>query len=204
MNVDEFTRFAKTAYNPPKNQFNSVEIPKLRYLLIDGKGNPENHDFPSIIKWFYSVVHATKPYTKKVMGKNFAYPPSEFLFWSKNEKDFISGNKDRWLWRAMVLCADFIPAEVIKEAMDEVTQKIGPAPGKAKLDYISEGKCIQYLHVGNYEAIPTICDELYGQYLPNKLLSPNGAYHEIYLGDPSRTDPNKRKILIRQPVKSVA
>lgn len=201
MNVEKFTAFAKEFYNPPKNRFMLVDVPRVRYLMVEGKGDPEKQDFPGIIKWFYSVVHVAKPVTKKIMGKHFGYPPPEFQFWAKNPKDFVSGNKDKWLWRAMVLCADFMPKEVIDDAITEVEKKIGPPPAPAKLDYIHEGKTVQYLHFGDYSGVAKICEKLYGEYLQENNLIPNGYYHEIYLNDPTRAMPKKRKTIIRQPVK---
>jgi len=56
------------------------------------------------------------------------------------------------------------------------------------------------MHVGDYEGIRALCDELYNVYLPENNLKPNGYYHEIYLNDPNRTAPKKLRIVIRQPV----
>ena len=196
----QFSAFIKEFYTAPPNKFVVVDVPKTRYLVIDGKGNPEQQDFPGIIKWFYSVVHAAKPFTQKAMGKHFGYPPTEFQFWAKNSKDFVDGNKSKWLWRVLVLCGDFMPKAVIDDAMAQVAQRLGPPPSPAKLKFLNEGKCVQYLHVGDYSGVAKVCEKLYGQYLPANKLTPSGYYHEIYLNDPTRAMPKKRKILIRQPV----
>ena len=200
MNLEEFLIFAKQAYNPQKNTFTQILIPTMRYLWIEGKGNPDEVDFPSMIKWLYSVVHEAKPFTKKIMGKHFGYPPVEFQFWAKNSKDFVNGNKSKWFWRVMVVCADFMPSSVMHDAIASVNAKLGSALGKVKLDYITEGKCVQYLHLGDYDGVAKVCEQLYGQYVPDNQLTPNGYYHEIYLNDPTRAAPKKRKIIIRQPI----
>jgi hypothetical protein len=69
-----------------------------------------------------------------------------------------------------------------------------------RLEKLHEGKSVQILHVGDYTEIGAVCEKLYTDYLPENNLKPNGYYHEIYLNDPTRTAPQKRKIVIRQPV----
>ena len=84
----------------------------------------------------------------------------------------------------------------------KVEQKRGSVPVTLQLKNLHEGKCVQIMHVGDYKEVGAVCDELYNQYLPENNLKPNGYYHEIYLNDPTRTAPHKRKIVIRQPVRS--
>jgi hypothetical protein len=57
------------------------------------------------------------------------------------------------------------------------------------------------MHVGQAQDIPTLLERLYTQFLPRNNLEPIGAYHEIYLDDWSRTPPEQRKIILRQPVR---
>jgi hypothetical protein len=200
MNVEQFHARLKELYLPPKHQFTMVDVPEIRYAVIDGKGNPGNGKSAEAAKWLYSVVHMIKPFVKERMGVNFVEPPLEYLFWAENEKDFIAGNKDKWSWRAMIVFIDWITREHFEEAVAKVEQKLGPAPETLRLENLHEGKCVQIMHVGDYKEISRVCDELYNQYLPENKLKPNGYYHEIYLNDPLRTAPNKRKIVIRQPV----
>jgi hypothetical protein len=56
------------------------------------------------------------------------------------------------------------------------------------------------MHVGDYNVIAAVGDKLYDEDLPGHDLKPNGYYHEIYLNDPTRTAPKKRRTAIRQPV----
>ncbi|KAA3644943.1 MAG: hypothetical protein DWQ07_16205 [Chloroflexi bacterium] len=200
MNVELFHDRIRELYLPPKNEFTIVEVPEIRYAVIDGQGDPGANGNNQAAKWLYSVVHLVKPFVKERMGKNFMEPPLEYLYWADNEKDFIEGNKDKWNWRAMIVFIDWITQEQFEEAVAEVSQKLGPAPGTLRLENLNEGKCVQIMHVGAYEGVAAVCDELYNQYLPKNNLKPNGYYHEIYLNDPARTAPEKLKIVIRQPV----
>ena len=201
MNVEQFHDRLRELYLPPEGEFTMVDVPEIRYAVIDGKGDPGNGKSAEAAKWLYSVVHLVKPFVKERMGKNFVEPPLEYQFWADNKRDFIEGKKDKWNWRAMVVFIDWITQEHFEEAVSKVEQKRGPVPTTLQLKNLHEGKCVQIMHVGDYNEVGGVCDELYNRYLPENKLKPNGYYHEIYLNDPSRTAPDKRKIVIRQPVR---
>ncbi len=202
MNVEGFHKRLRELYLPPEKQFTLVDVPEIRFAVVDGKGNPESGECAEAAKWLYSVVHVIKPLVKKRMGKNFVEPPLEVLCWADKRKDFIEGNKDKWKWRVMIVFIDWITQEQFEEAVAKVEHKRGPAPKTLRLENLHEGKSVQIMHVGDYNEIRAVCEKLYDEYLPEKHLTPNGHYHEIYLNDPKRTAPEKRKTVIRQPVKS--
>jgi hypothetical protein len=200
MNVEQFHERLGELYLPPKGKFTLVDVPEVRYAVINGKGDPEKGKTEEAAKWLYSVVHLVKPFVKERMGKNFVEPPLEYQFWADDERDFVEGNKDKWYWRVMIVFIDWITRERFEEAAAKVEGKLGPAPGTLQLKNLYEGKCVQIMHVGDYGEVAAICKKLYSQYLPENNLKPNGYYHEIYLKHPTRTAPQKRKIVIRQPV----
>jgi hypothetical protein len=201
MNVEKFHERLRELYLPPENQFTMIDVPEIRYAMIDGAGNPESPEFKAAAKWLYSLVHIVKPYMKERMGKNFADPPLEYQFWADDERDFIAGNKEKWHWRVMVVFTDWISQERFDDAVDAVEKKLGSPPQTLRMENITEGKSVQITHIGDYEGIKSLCENLYQDFLPKNNLVPNGYYHEIYLNDPSRTAPEKRRIVIRQPVK---
>lgn len=200
MNVEIFHERLRELYSPPENQFTLIDVPEIRFAVIDGKGNPQSDDCADAVKWLYYLVHVLKPLVQERMGKTFAYPPLEFLHWADSEEDFISGNKDKWRWRSMTVFIDWITQEAFTDAVVEVENKRGPAPKTLRLQNLHEGKSVQIMHVGDYVEIGSICEKLYKEYLPANNLKPNGYYHEIYLNDPARTAAKKRKTMIRQPV----
>lgn len=200
MNVAEFHDRLEDLYLPPRDRFSVVDVPEIRFAVIEGNGNPQGDTGAQAVKWLYSVAHVVKPLVKARLGKNFVDPPLEWLYWADNERDFTEGDRDRWSWRAMVVCVDWISPEQFDEAVAVAEQKRGPAPETLRLETLNEGTCVQIMHVGDYQEVGAICDRLYNEYLPQAGLKPRGRYHEIYLNDPARTAPDKRKIVIRQPV----
>lgn len=200
MNVEDFHKRLRELYLPPEGDFTIIDVPLIRYAMIDGEDNPAGGEMTAATKWIYSLVHIIKPYMKKRMGKNFAEPPLEYLFWADDPLDFIQENKDKWFWRVMVVFTDWIDQKRFEGAVAVVEKKLGPAPATLRLEDLKEGKSVQIMHVGEYEKIKDICEDLYTSYLPDHNLKPNGKYHEIYLNDPNRTSPEKRRVVIRQPV----
>lgn len=201
MNVDAFHQRLRELYLPPEGQFTLVDVPQIRFAVVDGRGHPECDECAEGVKWLYSVAHLIKPLVKERMGKHFVEPPLECLCWADKWTDFAERNKDQWKWRVMIVFVDWITQEQFEEAVGKVTLKRGPAPPTLRLMNLHEGKSVQILHVGDYDGIGAVCEKLYREYLPANRLQPNGCYHEIYLNDPARTAPAKRKIVIRQPVK---
>jgi hypothetical protein len=202
MNDKDFHARLKELYLPPANKFTLVDVPDIRFAVIDGAGNPESDAFADAIKWLFSVIHPIKPLVKERMGKNFVEPPLECLFWADDSESFISVDKDKWKWRVMIaVMPDWITQKIFDEAVAQVETKRGKAPESLRLENSHEGKSVQIMHIGDYGEIQSICHKMYGQFLPKNNLVPNGPYHEIYLNDPKRVAAKKRKIVLRQPVK---
>ena len=200
MNVEAFHERLKELYLPPAKRFTVVDVPEIRFAVVDGNGDPQSDECAEAVKWLYSVVHVVKPLVRERMGKNFVEPPLECLCWADKKKDFLARNKDKWKWRIMVVFIDWISDAQFDEAVAKVASKRGPAPKTLRLMTLHEGKSVQTLHVGDYGELGAVCQRLYDEYLPENGFTPNGHYHEIYLNDPARTAPHKRRIVIRQPV----
>jgi hypothetical protein len=200
MNVDEFHERLRELYLPPEHEFTLVDVPEIRFAVVDGEGDPEGNDSANAAKWLYAVVHVVKPLVKQRMGRSFVEPPLECLCWADDPKDFLDGNKDRWKWRMMVPFVDWISREQFEDVVSQVEGKRGPRPRTLRLEHLHEGKSVQIMHVGDYRGIGAVCRRLFHEYLPANGLRLNGYYHEIYLNDPKRTAPKKRKTVIRQPV----
>lgn len=201
MDVDAFHRRLKELYLPPENRFTRVDVPEIRYAVIDGAGDPGGAAGAAAVKWLYALVHRVKPLVKARMGKNFVAPPLECLCCSDDPQDFVAGNRDPWKWRMMVVFVDWITQTDFDDAVAKVAEKRGSAPASLRLDTLHEGESVQIMHIGDYQKIGAVCERLYADFLPANNLAPNGCYHEIYLNDPQRTAPAKRKVVIRQPVK---
>ncbi len=66
---------------------------------------------------------------------------------------------------------------------------------------LTEGRCLQTLHVGPFDAEGPTLARLHAEILPAAGLVEAGHHHEIYLSDLRRTAPARLRTLLRQPVR---
>ncbi len=193
-------------FNPPRDPV-LVDVPELGYLMIDGKGAPEEDaeqpttDFQKAFAALFPVVYTIK-FRLKRDGLAMPVLPLEALWFTGDDEAFdMNVAPERWGWRALIAVSDDVTPPVFKEAVAEVRRKKGDSDQLARLRFERwrEGRCAQVMHIGPYsEERPTI--ERLHAFIAAQGYEPRGAHHEIYLGDPRRTGPAKLKTVLRQPV----
>jgi hypothetical protein len=187
-------------YLPSADEFVLVDVPDLQFVMIDGEGNPSGEAFAQASRWLFSAIYPIKRVAKERMGKRFVEPPLEALWWADDINDFISGNRDRLKWRLMIVTADWVDKDMFDQAVGKASERLGESPSSLRLERFTEGMSVQIMHVGpNSEEVATLI-RLHNEFLPEHDLVPNGHHHEIYLTDPNRVAPEKRKTVLRQPV----
>lgn len=94
-------------------------------------------------------------------------------------------------------------AEGVAQMRAQMRKKKGDQPGfdLLRLETFTEGPCVQVMHIGPYAAEPDTIARLYA-YAAAQGRSLRGKHHEIYLGNPQRSAPEKLKTILRQPVSS--
>ena len=194
----------KELYQPPQKEFVLTDVPKMQFLMIDGEGDPAGEAFARAVKWLWTAAHPIRLAVKERMGKRFVEPPMECLFWADDMADFVAGNRDKWKWRVMIVTLDWVREEMYADALVKASGKLGDAPESLRLETYEEGLSAQIMHVGPYEALAPVAFRMHQEFLPEKNLVPHGPHHEIYLNDPNRTAPEKRRTVLRQPVRPAA
>lgn len=191
-------------YKASSKRIEVVEVPPMKYLTIDGAGDPNRSvDFQHAIEALYGLSYTLKFRLKKE-GKDFKVGPLESLWWTSGQADDGLVNppasKDELRWTAMIAQPDFLTEEDVAAASIELRIRKNPvALARLHLKTIHEGNCVQVLHVGPYSAETPTINALH-EYIATHGLRPKGRHHEIYLGDPKRSAPEKLKTIIRQPV----
>jgi hypothetical protein len=193
-------------FNPPRRPV-LVDVPELGYLMIDGKGAPDEGaeypttDFQQAFAALFPVVYAIK-YSLKRDGLIMPILPLEALWFTGGDSGFdLNVPQDQWGWRAMLAVSDDVTPAVFAAAVAAVRAKKGNSSQLERLRFERwrEGLSAQVMHVGPYsEERPTI-EGLHG-FIAKEGLRLRGAHHEIYLGDPRRADSAKLKTVLRQPV----
>jgi hypothetical protein len=202
VNRDLTRKQLEQLYLPPADAFVEVDVPELRYFMVDGRGDPGGGAAEEATAWLWAAVHPIKREAKERMGKRFVEPPLEGLWWADDPADFVAGRRDKLVWRLMIPAPAWATEEMFAEGVDAAAARRGEPPASMRLDAYAEGRSVQIMHVGpNEEELATIT-RLHEDYLPAHGLLPNGPHHEIYLFDPRRTAPAKRKTVLRQPVRA--
>jgi len=173
---------------------------KAQYLAIEGEGAPETDAFTESIGALYGVAFTAKM-TRKFSGKyDYVVCKLEAQWWCDGTQNFPAAPKEEWHWRLLIRTPDFVTPKDADAAV-AMLQKRGKAKGaeRVRLESLSEGQCVQMLHLGPYEKeCQTI--EVMKKFAESKGLSFHGYHHEIYLSDPRRVAPEKLKTILRIPV----
>lgn len=197
----DFKKLMKPYWQPPVGEFVVVEVPRLGFLMVDGKGDPNTAvEYSTALQWLYTMSYTLK-FTSKAAGRDYGVAPLEGLWWAEDMASFTTGDKGSWLWTAMIMQPDWIDIAAYEAALTKARVKLGEPPPSLRLETFEEGLSVQTMHIGPYSAeAPTIA-KLHSEFLPANGLTENGHHHEIYISDPGRTAPEKLKTVIRQPVR---
>lgn len=193
----------KQLYAPSAKDFVQVHVPELRYIAIDGSGDPNTApEYAEAIEALFGTAYTLKFESKNALGRDFVVGPLEALWHADDMSTFVTRDKDAWKWTAMIVQPDWITPEMVAAAVEKVSAKKALAVlGKLRMLTLNEGESIQILHLGSYDDETPTLHRLHHEYLPQHGLTFNGLHHEIYLSDARRTAPAKLKTVLRQPIK---
>lgn len=200
METIDFKKEYRELYSAPKTEPVIVDVPPLQYLMADGSGNPNTSPrFPKIMAGLYPVAYTLRFAIKADEQVAYSVMPLQGLWWLPDE-DFDFSVKDRWLWTLMIMQPDYVTEERFAAAL-ETARKKEPLPifDELRLEVYEEGRAAQIMHIGPYaDEAPTI--EKLHAFIHDQGYKLRGKHHEIYIGDPNRSAPEKLKTIIRQPI----
>ncbi len=200
----DFKKSMKALFSPPAGRFSLVEVPRLQFLMIDGKGDPNvSPDYTRAVEWLFSVSYVLKFMSKTELSRDYVVPPLEGLWWAEDMATFHTRDKAAWSWTTMVMQPEWITREMFAQAADKAQGKLGARPETLRLEWYEEGLSVQTLHVGSYDDEGPVLRRLHEEFLPGNGLAETGHHHEIYLSDPRKTAPEKLKTILRQPVRRI-
>jgi hypothetical protein len=194
----------KELYSARSTDFSVVDVPELRYVAVDGRGDPNTSTtYGNAIEALFPVAYALKFASLRTLDRDFVVGPLEGLWRAGDPSAFVMRRKDEWEWTMMISQPDWITDDLVRAAVEAVSRKKdNPTVADVRLLTMTEGTCVQILHKGSYDDEGPTLDRLHNGYLPEHGLTFNGDHHEIYLSDARRTAPEKLKTILRQPVKA--
>ena len=170
----------------PKNKPEIVSVPKANYIAVKGNGDPneEGGAYQQAISVLYAVAYTLKM-SYKTDGVDYT-------------------DKSTFNWISVIRLPDFITKKDFEWAVETATKKKKLDCSSAEFMTIDEGLCVQIMHLGSFD------DEPKTVALMDAYLEQNGyvndvnrdrSHHEIYLSDARKVAPEKRKTVIRHPIK---
>lgn len=197
----------KAFYNPSAKAPVFVEIPAMQFLMVDGEGNPNTAQaYRDALEALYSVSYTVKFMLKQEHGLDYTVMPLEGLWWGTpfGQTHFTEADKDLFKWTAMIMQPGFITPQLMQEGIRRTAgKKPLAALKKLRFETFAEGLVVQMLYFGPYsDEGPTIANM--HQFALDHGYALTGKHHEIYLGDPRRTAPEKLKTVLRHPIRKPA
>jgi len=176
-----------------------VVVGPAKYLSITGQGAPGGERFRSHLSALYSVAFTLKM-EEKLAGHDYKVCHLEGQWWADDAADFRTYQPKEWRWRLLIRVPEFITQKQVDGAIQSVMAKGKSAlAGQVKLEELTEGRCVQMLHVGPYTEEKTSIEKM-NELAEGKGMHLRGPHHEIYLSDPNRVPPQRLRTILRYPV----
>ena len=156
----DLKRELKLLYQPPAREVVRVDVPTMKFLMVDGEGDPNgSQQFKDAVEVLYSVSYALKFMVKKGSEAiDYGVMPLEGLWWADDMATFTAEDKSKWKWTLMIMQPRYVTPELVDSAIAEARKKKNlVALQKVRFEAFSEGTAAQAMHIGPFsEEGPTI------------------------------------------------
>lgn len=194
----------------PKSKPSIVMVPKMNFIAVRGKGNPneEGGAYKKSLNLLYGVAFTIKMSYKgsHTIDGYFEYvvPPLEGFWWQEDTDGIDYNRKNDMHFISIIRLPEFVTKGDFDWAIEEATKK-------KKLDFSNvefltydEGICVQCMHIGSYDEEPATIKTMheYAREQGYELdITDTRYHHEIYLSNPQKCEVSKLKTVIRHPIK---
>ena len=194
----------------PKDKPEIISVPKMNYIAVRGKGDPndENGEYKAAIGLLYGIAFTIKMSKKgdhQIDGYfDYVVPPLEGFWWMEGEDGIDYAHKEKFHWISVIRLPDFVSEYDFRWAVDEAAKKKKQDFSKVEFLTVEEGLCVQCMHIGSYDDEP-VTIEIMHDYMEKQGyvldISDKRLHHEVYLSDARKVAPEKRKAVIRHPIR---
>lgn len=206
MSAIDFKKTQKEFYRP-KTEPSIVDVPKMTFIMIDGKGDPNKPDgeYAAAVELLYGLSYTIKMGNKAVL--EYVVAPLEGL-WTVDDAAFKGGgvaikDKSKLIWTVMIRQPEFVTLDLFESARVVYQKKKPVQKALPRLEQWTQGLCAQVMHVGSYDDEPATIERLDAFITKSGCrndMSQTRRHHEIYLSDPRKTAPDKLRTVIRHPI----
>lgn len=196
----------------PKNKPSIVNVPKMNYIAVQGKGDPndENGEYKQSIGLLYGIaftIKMSKKTDRRIEGFfDYVVPPLEGFWWQDGVQGIDYSDKKSFNFISVIRLPDFVKEEDFRWAVAEAAKKKKTDFSKVKFFTYDEGLCVQCMHIGPFDDEPATV-ALMHEYAETEGymvdISDKRMHHEIYLSDARKVAPERLKTVIRHPIRKV-
>tara|TARA_B100000809_G_C14931043_1_gene456927 strand:+ start:57 stop:689 length:633 start_codon:yes stop_codon:yes gene_type:complete len=190
----------------PKNKPEVIDIPEFKFITIEGEGSPADSVFTDYIGALYSLAYTIKMMPKKMDRQpkgyfDFTVYPLEGV-WDINDKAKANFkgriNKEDLVYKLMIRQPDFVSENFYSEMLEVAKEKKkNPLLEQINFERLSEGRCVQMLHLGPFEDEPASFEIMEDFAKSEGVVRLSKMHREIYLSDPRKVAPEKLKTVLR-------
>ena len=202
MPIIDYKKELKHLYAPSAQAPGLVDVPPLHFLMIDGQGDPNRApEYAAAVEMLYALAYALKFMVKREpSGADYTVMPLEGLWWGAGIDWHDAGQRADWQWTMMIMQPELVTVELFEQAL-AATRKKKPelALDRLRFERYDEGHAAQIMHIGPYAIEGPTVARLHA-FIEQQGHALRGKHHEIYLGDPRKTAPEKLRTVIRQPM----
>jgi hypothetical protein len=190
-------------FKAPKRGIRLLDIPEHRFAMIDGEGPPLPEVFEVRMPGLYGMAYGLR-FALKARGVEGKVGPLEGLWWTTDGATYVEAisdsGRDTWRWTLMIALPPEATVEELESQLETARSRLDPAfaPG-LRTEVFAEGPCAQVMHIGPYAEEGATIERLHAG-IEAAGLHPVGRHHELYLGDPRRSAPERLRTILRQPV----
>ena len=205
----DYKKEYKEFYLPPAKP-GLVTVPPINFIAVRGSGDPNAPDgeYQRAMGLLYGIaftIKMSKLGDRRIEGYfDYVVPPLEGFWWSKNGGTVDYAHKEDFRWISLIRLPDFVTKADFDWAIEEATRKKKQDFSHVEFFTYDEGLCVQCMHMGSYDDEPATLkamEDFAAQegYVPD--IGPERFHHEIYLSDARKVPPERRKTVLRLPVK---
>lgn len=200
----DFKKLYKTYYSPKSDKPEIISMPRMQFLMVDGRGDPNNSaDFQAAFGLLYGTAYTMKFSRKKTGKTDFSIGALEGLWWNEKGEAFGMDRKDDWYWTLMLWVPDDITQDEFETARGALkARKPELTTERIRLGTYKEGVVVQIMHIGPYDTEQSDVEKMHS-FASAEGYTQSGKHHEIYFGDPRRTVPEKLRTILRHPLERV-
>jgi hypothetical protein len=192
----------KHLYNPSASEPALIDVPPMTFACIEGRGDPNGPEFAAATGALYAFSYTIKFLVKKERAIDYPVMALEGLWSVEGKADFAMGDykkRDAWLWTLMIMQPEAAAPDLWPVALEQAARRGTPSLERLRFERVHEGRSAQIMHIGPYSTEPATVTRLHA-FIRAQGLRPRGRHHEIYLGDPRRSAPEKLKTVLRHAV----